>query len=297
MIELKESGVILTEEHRYFLEGKELQGITGMIHKHIFPDMYASVPQAVLERAAERGKMVHGQIELHDMGFELAEMSPELENYKRVKSENNLTTVANEYIVTDGKHFASGIDLVLTDGKDNIILADVKTTSLLNKDYVRWQLSVYAYLFELQNKKQKVGHLFALWLKGDKYEFVELERIDKEIVKNLLSAEAEGSMFVNPLAKTDDDVPAAIKDAELAVYTLIAKLKELEAQKKELSQGLLKLMQEHDVKTYKGNHITLSRKAASTREDIDKTKLKADFPEAYNACMKITIINESLTIR
>lgn len=56
-------------------------------------------------------------------------------------------------------------------------------------------------------------------------------------------------------------------------------------------------MQDNEVKTYKGEYITLSRKAASTREDIDKAKLKKEYPEAYAACMKITNIKESLQIR
>ena len=81
------------------------------------------------------------------------------------------------------------------------------------------------------------------------------------------------------------------------MYTLIQQIKELNARKTELSQGLLKLMQDNGVKTYKGDYITLSCKAASTREDIDKKKLKEEYPEAYAACVKITNIKESLQIR
>lgn len=298
MIELNPSNVVFTpEDHRYFLNGKELQGITGILHKHVFTDMYADIPQFVLDRAAERGTMVHESIELYDAGFTPAETTPELENYKRIKAENELTTVDNEYIVTDNEHFASGIDLVLNDKEDNIILADIKTTSVLNKEYVRYQLSIYAYLFELQNPDLKVSKLYAIWLRGDKSEFVEVEKIDTEIVKELLQCEVEGKQFVNPLAKEEPKVPAGIKNAEMAVYTIITQIKELDAKKKELSKGLLKLMQDNDVKSYKGEYITLSRKAASTREDIDKAKLKKDFPEAYAACMKVTNISETLQIR
>ena len=92
-------------------------------------------------------------------------------------------------------------------------------------------------------------------------------------------------------------MPSEIKQAEKAIYHLITQIKELDAQKKELSKGLLKLMQDNDVKTYKGKHITLSRKAASTRKDIDKKKLKDEYPEIYAACVKTTKINETLQIR
>lgn len=298
MIKLKDSGVSFdAEAHRYFLNGTELSGITGLLHKQVFPDMYKNIPKFVLDRAAEHGTMVHESIELLDAGFEPAETTPELDSYKKIKADNGFNTIANEYIVTDGKHYASGIDLIFTNGGNNIILADIKTTSVLNKEYVAWQLSIYSFLFEFQNPELKVSKLYAIWLRGDKSEFAEVERIDDSIVKDLLQCEIDGRIFVNPLAKAEQKLPAQIKDAELAVYTLVNQIKELTEQKKQLSEGLLKLMQDNDIKTYKGEHITLSRKAASTREDIDNAKLKKEYPEAYTACVKTTNISESLQIR
>lgn len=296
MIKLVESQVAFNqEEHTYSLGGIALKGITGMIKSQLFPDMYKDIPQWILDRAAERGTMVHESIELFDAGFEPKDTTPELESYKRIKRENELTTLANEYIVTDREHFASAIDLVLCKG-DDVILADLKTTYTLDKEYVRWQLSIYAYLFELQNPELKVSKLYALWLRDDKSEFAEVKRVESDTIKDLLQCEVEGRKFNAPAGRADN-MPSEIKQAEKAVYTLVQQIKELEAQKKALSQGLLKLMQKHGVKTYKGDYITLSRKAASTREDIDKAMLKKEYPEAYAACMKITNISESLQIR
>lgn len=298
MIKLQKSGIDFnSEEHRYFLNGKELCGITDIIKKHIFPNLYADIPPFILNRAAERGTMIHESIELLDSGFEPKETTQELESYKRIKHDNGLKTLENEYLVTDGENFASAIDLVLTNGGKNIILADIKTTSVLNKEYVRWQLSIYAYLFEMQNPSLKADKLFVIWLRGDKSEYAEVERIDTEIIKDLLQCEVDGTQFVNPLAKTDAEVPVEIKNAEYSVYTLVTQLKELNEKKKQLSEGLLKLMQESDVKSYKGQYITLSRKAASQREDVDKKKLKEQYPDIYEACVKTTEIKESLQIR
>jgi hypothetical protein len=297
-ITLNNSGVIFNqEEHRYFLDGKELSGITGLLQKHIFPDKYKDIPTKRLNRAAERGTMVHESIELLDGGFEPAEYTPELLNYKRIKEDNNLDTISNEYLVTDNEHFASAIDLVMLGASGDIALADIKTTSVLDKEYVRWQLSLYAYMFELQNPELKVSKLYALWLRNEKSELAEVERVDTVIVKDLLQCEVDGRDFVNPLAKADINVPAEIKNAEINVYNLVNEIKKLETQKKELSKGLLKLMQDNKIKSYKGEYITLSRIAASTREDIDKNKLKEKYPEAYAACMKVTNISEKLQIR
>lgn len=271
MIELVDSQVAFNqEEHTYSLGRIALKGITGMIKSQLFPDIYKDIPQYILDKAAERGTMVHESIELFDAGFEPKDTTPELENYKRIKRENELTTLANEYIVTDKEHFASAIDLVLCKGED-VILADLKTTYTLDKEYVRWQLSIYAYLFELQNPELNVSKLYALWLRDDKSEFAEVKRVESDTIKNLLQCEIDGRKFNAPANKADN-MPSEIKQEEKAVYTLVQQIKELNAQKEKLSKGLLKLMQDNDVKTYKGEYITLSRKAASTREDIDKKK-------------------------
>lgn len=298
MITLQDSGVRFDQEqHRYFLGVAELSGITGFLKKLVFPDKYKDIPQWILDRAASNGTLIHESIELLDGGFPPAEMSDELKSYQRIKKENNLTTVANEYIVTDKEHFASGIDLVLTNDKEEIILADIKTTSVLDKEYVSWQLSIYAYLFEMQNPSLKANKLFVIWLRGDKSEYAEVERIDTEIIKDLLQCEVDGRQFINPLAKTDADMPVAIKNAEYSVYTLVAQLKELNEKKKQLSEGLLKLMQENDVKSYKGQYITLSRKAAYTKKSIDSKKLEKKYPEVYAACIKETNYPETIQIR
>ncbi len=298
MIKLQDSGIRFDkEQHRYFLGVAELSGITGFLKKRVFPNKYKDIPLWILDRAASNGTLIHESIELLDGGFPPAEMSDELKSYQRIKKENNLTTVTNEYIVTDKEHFASGIDLVLTNDKEEIILADIKTTSVLDKEYVSWQLSIYAYLFEMQNPSLKADKLFVIWLRGDKSEYAEVERIDTEIIKDLLQCEVDGKQFVNPLAKPEADVPVAIKNAEYSVYTLVTQLKELNEKKKQLSEGLLKLMQENDVKSYKGQYITLSRKAAYTKKSIDSKKLEKKYPEVYAACIKETNYPETLQIR
>ena len=118
MITLQDSGIRFDkEQHRYFLGVAELSGITGFLKKRVFPNKYKDIPLWILDRAASNGTLIHESIELLDGGFPPAEMSDELKSYQRIKKENNLTTVANEYIVTDKDHFASGIDLVLTNDK------------------------------------------------------------------------------------------------------------------------------------------------------------------------------------
>ena len=185
MIELVKSSVVFNEgNHTYFLGDKQLSGITGMIKRQLFPDKYKEVPQHILERAAERGTRVHHECQFVDItGFEPE--SQEAMNYSFIRTGAGYNALANEYTVSDEEYFASNIDCVWEkDGK--IALADIKTTYSPDKAYLEWQLSIYAYLFEMQNPNLKVDRLFGVWLYNDKSELIPLERKSDDEVKRLL---------------------------------------------------------------------------------------------------------------
>lgn len=300
-IKLNQSEVIFNqEEHTYTLKGKELQGITNMLSIHLFPHKYDNIDDEVLQRAAERGSFIHEQIELSDGGFEPSEQSDELCSYKAIKARNKLTTLANEYLVSDNQNFASCIDLVLQEKDGAISLADIKTTYKLDKEYIRWQLSIYAMLFELQNPHLEVSHLYGIWLRGEKSDFCEVERIPSDIINELFKVHLTGGLFVNPyaLAKTDAaSAPMEIRSAEIALAEMETQLKELKEKKEKLMDGLLILMQNHGVKSYKGSFVQLIRKNQSVRKDLDKQRLEKEHPEIYNQYLKETTVKESLTLK
>ena len=186
-MELVNSTVIFDPEaHTYHTpEGVELQGITGMLHRQLFPDEYRDVPQHILDRAAQRGHTVHQLCELaDDLGITPEE--PDGLAYVRLRDEMGLVYRASEYLVSDNRRFASAIDKVYEEGDDAFTLADVKTTYRLNEDYVRWQLSIYAYLFELQNPGARVVRLLALWVRDGRASAFPMERIPSNIVTSLL---------------------------------------------------------------------------------------------------------------
>lgn len=59
MVELVKSSVVFNEEnHTYMLGEKQLQGITGMVSKQLFPDKYKDIPDFVLKKAAEKGSLI-----------------------------------------------------------------------------------------------------------------------------------------------------------------------------------------------------------------------------------------------
>lgn len=185
-IELVKSAVVFDElEHSYSFLGIKLSGITSLLHRTLFADKYTGIAPEVLAKAAEYGHNIHEQIEIVDsLGVESDH--PSVQDYCKMKQENNLTPLVNEYLVSDEVAYASSIDIVF----DDYTLADIKTTSRLDMEYLSWQLSIYAYLFEMQNPGLKVPRLLAIWLPKPRYgksTLVEVPRKSKDAIKVLLA--------------------------------------------------------------------------------------------------------------
>ena len=185
-IELVKSAVVFDElAHTYMYMGVNLSGITSLLHRTLFSDKYNGIAPEVLAKAAEYGHNIHEQIEIVDsLGVESDH--PSVQDYCRMKKENNLVPLVNEYLVSDEKAYASSIDIVF----DDFTLADIKTTSRLDMEYLSWQLSIYAYLFEMQNPGLKVPRLLAIWLPKPRYgksTLVEVPRKTKDAIKVLMA--------------------------------------------------------------------------------------------------------------
>lgn len=298
---LNHCGVVFDEErHTYTLNGKPLMGITGILHKYIFPDKYANIPQAVLDRAAERGHEIHRQVQMWIEGFPFAESAPEVEAFMK----QGINFTESEYLVSDMEHFASSIDIV--DADDN--LYDIKTTYSLDTDYLSWQLSIYAYLFELQNKRP-AGNLFGVWLRNGECKIIEVKRIEAEIIRALLNAAAKDEPFENPMATTDKDNAdmtvmanqqqklAMLAALEKGIADMETKRKEMEADSALLKESLLEVMEKNGIKTFETDNIKLTVKAASERKTFDSTRFKADCPDVYEKYLKTSSVKSSLTIK
>lgn len=196
MYKLKKSKVVFyPATHTYVTpDGRMLDGITGMISRQLFSSKYDGVDEETMRNAAERGSFIHSVCELVD-SLNIEHESPEAMGYKELKDTYGLRHEESEYLVSDNVHFASCIDKVYRDGESTFTLADIKTTYKLDKEYVRWQLSIYAYLFERQNPGAKVLHLYAIWLRGERHELVEVERIPDDVVVSLMEHEVGGEQF------------------------------------------------------------------------------------------------------
>ncbi|MBM6656060.1 PD-(D/E)XK nuclease family protein [Bacteroides mediterraneensis] len=298
MIELVESGVVFNEEnHTYFLGDKQLSGITGMIKRQLFPDKYKEVPQYILERAADRGTRVHHECQFVDTtGFEPE--SQEAMNYLLLRTGAGYKALANEYTVSDGENFASNIDCVW-EKNEKIALVDVKTTYAPDEEYLAWQLSIYAYLFELQNPHLKVDSLFGAWLYNEKSKLIPLVRKSDVEVKRLLQCEVEGTSYLETetvIEHKKDEVQLLPKDVINKYLEAVEEVERIQPFIDGFKDSLKRAMVEHDVKSWDTGILKATITPAGIKKSFDTKRFQSEHPELYKQYIKETETAASIRI-
>lgn len=303
-IELKDSGVTFNAgDHTYLLGEKYLSGITPVIQRQLYPDEFNDVPAEALEQAAAYGTSVHKSCEDFDARWK-NDGTIEVQDYIRICQDYGLTHEASEYTVTDGKDYASQIDKVYRVSDNTFNLGDIKTYGELDAGKLeksRWQLSIYAYLFELQNHEAKVGRLFIIHLRNKQKrdgtfdhiaEIVSVHRIPSDICRELLETDLRGEQFKNPL-----EIPEKYRLQEATIRELIQKKTEIEEQLSEIKGCILRDMEASDVRTWKTDSMRITRKLPTTRTTFNLPQFRIDHPELdYESYMRVTEVAGSLSI-
>lgn len=291
-MELIKSRVIFdSESHTYTLDGKQLSGITSLLDRQLFKDKYSGIPDEILREAAERGTYIHQCCELADDGF--VTDCEEANNYLALKSKHNLVVEESEYLVSDNGNYASCIDKVYRYSDTIFFLGDIKTTYKLNKEYVQWQLSIYAYLFERQNPGAVVSSIFAIWIRGDTAKIVELDRIPEHKITELLYCDSHGLQY----GENADTMPILFNEAEELIIDIETQLKSLTAQKKALQDGVMKAMVEFGIYSWKGEKVLITRKSETTKKTFDKERFEKDYPGVYDKYIKESPVSGSLLFK
>lgn len=303
-IELKDSGVIFNaEDHTYLLGDKYLSGITPVLQRQFFPTEFEGIPKHIVDAAAEYGTQVHKSCEDFDHSW-INDGTVEVQDYIQICKDYNLNPSASEYTVTDGKDYASQIDKVYRVNEDTFDLADIKTYGQMTADKLekaRWQLSTYAALFELQNKKAKVRNLFVLHLRNKQKkngefdhiaEVIFVNRIPSEICEDLLATDLRGEQFVNPFG-----IPDEYKAQEAEIRELIQTKAEVEERLSQIKAKILEDMTAKNVKLWATDTMRLTRKLPTTRTAFDLQKFKKDNPDLnYDDYLKESQVSGSLLI-
>lgn len=331
MIKLTKSAVVFDEaRHTYTLNGKALSGITSLIHQVLglgtYPDASDFVKQVAIPRAGYYGTSVHHAIQYYDtMGIKAVDceaverptedfgiqvfgpvnVAAELEAY--IEHQQGYRPIANEFTVSDNQKFASQIDNVWQSEEDGgIWLFDTKTNNTdcypggveALKNYLSWQLSIYAYLFEAQCGI-KVAGLGANWFHKGQHAMWLIERVPDEKVAKLLTTEIaprpDGHGFVyyfdgdasellgGPLVEQPSEqiVGRDVVDA-IADY-LVA-----EKRAKALKAQLCEAMKAHGITKWEAGRFTATIGKGSVSSTFDAKRFQKEQPEMYEQYLKLT---------
>lgn len=293
------------EHHTYTLYGKSLSGITPIIG-WLFPDTYKDISQQRLDMAAARGTEIHKKCEECDsLGIANDEVT---KDYQRIISEAGLQPVYSEYLVSDGQNIASAIDKVFADDS----LGDIKTTSKIHWLNVQLQLSIYAWLYELQTGR-KTNKLYVIWLPKPQYGkpmVKELKRIPADVCKYIVEVyladgDRESAMMALSF-HTDTEQEAGRKVGNISsewdgvineLITIKKQLDILTEREKEIKKSILSTMESKGDDNWCNDVIQISKRAASERVSIDTKAIQKDMPEVYEKYKKTTKVASSLTYK
>lgn len=182
---MKHDVEFIEDEHIYLVDGIITPSITQILGRK-FNSNYAFVSDEVLMRAAEYGTKVHKAIEDYCKTLKNPDMA-EVDNFIAVCKKKNLSVIDNEITVVledCGEVVGAGrLDLVME--KDGELgLADIKTSSRLDRKYLFYQLNLYAKAYE-QCYGKEIKWLAGLHIREDKKTFSQID-LDYEKAREIL---------------------------------------------------------------------------------------------------------------
>lgn len=275
------------ETHTYRLNGKVIPSVTQIINEVLFYNKYSSVSEDTLELAKNKGSLIHKEIEDYiktgSTGF-----TSELESFINIVNDKKLEHMKSE-VKVHNEEIAGTIDILCKIGDKNIII-DVKTTAELDKEYVSWQLSMYAYILETYYSV-RIDELYGMWLRNDKAKFVKVEKKTHNQVEDVLNAYKNGSK-IDLYSATLQTIPL---DNQIAFMGLVHQMNDIENKIKEVKESILKEMEDRGLSKVEIGDVTITYKQPTTRISIDSKKLKED--GLYDKYSKISNVKGSISIK
>jgi hypothetical protein len=218
---------------------------------------------------------------------------PEIVAYRKLAKKHKIKQIAAEYVVTDYNSIATCIDSVAyVDGELSLI--DYKTTSVLNIEYLRWQLSLESLMFTMVNQCS-VAKAYAVHLPKPKdgvceAKLVEIELIPCNYLMSLLDAFNAGSEdFINPLRNMGNDFESFLeqyKQAEAYLLDIKETVKYYENIQAECKEKLKAIMDERKVNVWEGDGVKVTRSADTIRKTFDLKLLQEQCPKFPAKWMK-----------
>lgn len=269
--------------HTYTRNGSEYISVTQLLSRYKLSADYANIPASILEQAADRGKAIHGELELYIKGMTTppGTNSPvDLLHKYVVLSNIDLTQAKSEQIYYDDNYKIAGtVDFQYYNDAKELVIADFKTTSQIHFDAVAWQLSIYNYLIcngdimQYYFNKLQVFHI-----KDGKLKVKEINTIDYDILVALFEALKENKPdftyvkdISNILSDTNSKLLKQILEEENTYKQGLEKLKE---EKEEILNAVKEKLIKSKQYRIVTDDLTITYVDGVTRKSLNTTLVK-----------------------
>ena len=279
------------KKHQYKVDGHPVISVTQLMKKHGLAPDYSGIDPGVLSRAAERGTMIHKEIEEYcktgSLGF-----TAEVEAFAEAIKERKLKVTGSEEVVYNDV-VAGTVDLILETDDGGQIIADVKTTSVVHYDAVAWQLSIYNYLMGNANDKAWVFHFNV----DGELRVIEIPFKPYDEVERLIGCEIAGLIYSQNVERfMSEEQIAAIEQAERIIEQAEAQKKAAEDIMSKIKAAALEEMKKRGLKTFETDRVKITYVMPSERTSIDTTRLKKERPDIAAEFSKTSQIAASVRI-
>jgi len=168
-------------DHQYTVDGFAVVSVTQLIDA-VLGRPYKRVDPLILQKAAEKGTLLHDNIAQYEMHQEKV-FHPEMQTYLALKRQHHIDVVESEKIVIiqhEGIPVAAGrFDMIVRSPLiKGLGIADVKRSLHLNEDRLKLQLNLYKLGYE-QTYKQPIHYLKCMRIRNRFSEYLDV-MIDRE---------------------------------------------------------------------------------------------------------------------
>ncbi|MFU8793630.1 MAG: hypothetical protein ACNA7K_06350 [Acholeplasmataceae bacterium] len=178
----------IPKTHTYIYDGMIIPSVSEIVAK-LFPSTYKDVDPFVLQQAANKGILLHKEIERYETE-DVKGHSEEFKNYLKIKKNYDFKVIDNEQMILiehEGQPLCAGrLDMIIDSMQETGIgIADIKRTYDLHMDRLMIQLNLYKIGYE-QTYQKEIHYLRCIHLRYQHFSYVNVP-IDTDILKQLIA--------------------------------------------------------------------------------------------------------------
>lgn len=283
------------ENHSYTLikengEEIDLVSVTQLLKKHGLSPDYSNIDSEVLKLKAERGKVIHEELEQY-INHKQVGFTGEFEAFYEQCVCEDILLSKSEFMVWNDE-IAGTVDVAgLIKGQT--FIGDFKTTSSLHREAVAWQLSLYAYLMNESFDKYLCFH----FPDDHTCKIVELKPIAREEIEKLLDCERNSILYERKTFEIDATSCEKLITVQSELKALTERKKQLEEMEESLKDFLIEKFEETGLPFIENDYFKITYIAPTTRDSLDQKRLREELPEIAKQFTKTTPVKAQVRIK